>query len=204
MAVKEASSDNILIRLAVAEDEQHIDLLHKVINDAYSSGGGWTMQKHLVQRDRISKDKLLGVINDQLNPLILAINEATLQPLGTLQLQVAETYPKFPPYTKIGHQSTHVETTPTENIIFLGLLSVEPLQQSRGIGRRLMDFGLTYTKDTLGRTHAVINALTQRPELIVWYKKLGFIDYGERVCYPNQSRTSHADVHFSVLRRNLR
>lgn len=38
MAVKEASSDNILIRLAVAEDEQHIDLLHKVINDAYSSG----------------------------------------------------------------------------------------------------------------------------------------------------------------------
>ncbi|KAG0348116.1 hypothetical protein BG005_011727 [Podila minutissima] len=141
MAVKEASSDNILIRLAVAEDEQHIDLLHKVINDAYSSGGGWTSQKHLVQRDRISKDKLLGVINDQLNPLILAINEATLQPLGTLQLQVAETYPKFPP--------------------------VEPLQQSRGIGRKLMDFGLTYTKDTLGRTHAVINALTQRPELIV-------------------------------------
>lgn len=143
------------------------------------------------------------MINDQLNPLILAIDEATLQPLGTLQIHVAETYSKIPPYTKGGHQSTHVETTPTEKIIFLGLLSVDPLQQSRGIGRKLMDFGLTYTKDTLGRTHAVINALTQRPEIINWYKRLGFVDYGERVCYPDQTRTSHEDVHFSALRRDL-
>lgn len=151
----------------------------------------------------ISRESLHGVINDQLNPLILAIDEATLQPLGTLQIHVAETYSKIHPYTKGGHQSTHVETTPTEKIIFLGLLSVDLLQQSRGIGLKLMDFGLTYTKDTLGRTHAVINALTQRPEIINWYKRLGFVDHGERVCYPDQTRTSHEYVHFSVLRRDL-
>ena len=143
------------------------------------------------------------MINDQLNPLILAIDEATLQPFGTLQIHVAETYPKFPLYTKGRHQSTHVETTPTEKIIFLGLLSVDPLQQSRGIGRKLMDFGLAYTKDILGRTRAVINALTQRPEIINWYKRLGLVDYGERVCYPDQTRTSQEDVHFSVRRRDL-
>lgn len=159
-------------------------------------GDGWSSQEDLVRGDCISNERLHGVINGQPNSFILAIDEATLQPLGTLQLHVAETYPRFPPSTKGGHQSTHIETTPTNNIAFLGLLSVDPLQQSRGIGRKWMDFRLTYIKDALGRTHDVINALTQRSELIDWYKNLGFIDYGERVCYPDQTRTSHEDVHF--------
>lgn len=73
----------------------------------------------------------------------------------------------------------------------------------RGIEYKLMDFGLTYSKDIMGRKHAVGNTLTQRPELTDWHKMLGIIEYGERVRYPDQSRTSHDDVQFSVFCSNL-
>lgn len=58
------------------------------------------------------------VINDQPNSLILAIDEATLRPLGILQLEIAETHPKLSPYTRNGHQSTHTKTTSKEKIFF--------------------------------------------------------------------------------------
>jgi len=134
---------------------------------------------------------------------LLAFDSETNQPLGTLQLDPAEFYPDFGEYKAEGYKCTHVEPTPKDQQIFVGLFSVDPSQQSRGIGRKLVDEALRHAKENMGRKQAVVYVILQRPELVSWYKKLGFVDYGEKVPFPDASRVKHEDIHFSVLRLDL-
>ncbi|GJJ77367.1 hypothetical protein EMPS_09726 [Entomortierella parvispora] len=194
---------SVIVRLAKPEDIAQITQIHSVINRAYRSEGGWTTEAHLVSEERCSIDELKGAILDKVNPLLLAFDSETNEPLGTLQLDPAETYPDFGEYKAEGYNCTHVESTPKDQQIFVGLFSVDPLQQSRGIGRKLVDEALRHAKESMGRKQAVVYVILQRPELVSWYKKLGFVDYGEKVPFPDASRIKQEDIHFSVLRLAL-
>lgn len=134
---------------------------------------------------------------------MLAFDSETNLPLGTLQLDPAEHYPDFGEYKAEGYNCTHEETVPKDQQIFVGLFSVDPLQQSRGIGRKLVDEALRYSKEHMGRKQVVVYVIMQRPELVAWYKKLGFVDYGEKVPFPDASLVKQEDVHFSVMRLSL-
>ncbi|KAF9430772.1 hypothetical protein BGZ94_004066 [Podila epigama] len=197
---------SVTVRLATIDDVQNdkvLNQIHSVINRAYRSEGGWTTEAHLVSEERITKDELKEALVDPVNPILLAFDSETNEPLGTLQLEPAEVYPDFGVYTKEGYSCDYVEKLPKDKQIFLGLFSVDPLQQSRGIGRKLVEAGLAYAKDTLGRSQALVYVIVQRPELIAWYKRLGFVDYGEKVPFPDASRVKDTDIHFSVLRMAL-
>ncbi|KAI1306261.1 hypothetical protein EDD11_004847 [Mortierella claussenii] len=194
----------VIIRRADPEqDLRHIDELYHIINAAYRSDIGWTNETHLIREERISKDKVNDALHDTNNPLFLAFDAYTNQPLGTLQLSPAEFYPEFGQYQKEGYASNYTETLNKDQQIFLGLVSVDPQQQSRGVGRKLVDAGLKYAKDVLGRKQVAVYVLFQRTELSDWYKRLGFVDHGEKVPYPDPRRLKLDDVHFSVLRLPL-
>lgn len=85
----------------------------------------------------------------------------------------------------------------------LGLISVDPTLQSRGIGRMLVEAGLKHAKEAMGRKQAVVYVLFQRTELREWYQRIGFVDYGEKRPYPDVESTKEEDVHFNVLRLDL-
>ncbi|KAI7824652.1 acyl-CoA N-acyltransferase [Gamsiella multidivaricata] len=194
----------VLVRRADPEqDMQHVDEIHRIVNAAYRSDAGWTHETHLIKEERITKEGVKDVLHDKVNLLLLAFDSETNQLLGTIQLDPAEFYPDFGEYEKDGHATSYLETMPKENQIFLGLISVDPLQQSRGIGGKLVREGLRYAKETMGRKQAVVYVLFQRTELAEWYKRIGFVDYGEKVPYPDQARTKQEDVHFTVLRMAL-
>ncbi|KAG0370459.1 hypothetical protein BGZ54_006235 [Gamsiella multidivaricata] len=184
---------SVLVRLATAEDEAQISQIHSVINRAYRS----------VSEERITVDELKAALIDKVNPLLLAFDSETGQPLGTLQLEPAEHYPDFGEYKREGFVPTYIESLPKDQQIFLGLFSVDPSQQSRGIGRKLVEAGLLHAKENMKRTQCIVYVLYMRDELIGWYKKLGFVDYGEKVPFPDVSRLKHEDTHFSVLRLAL-
>ncbi|KAF9906239.1 hypothetical protein EC991_000866 [Linnemannia zychae] len=193
----------VVVRLASADDLTHIEAIHKVINRAYRSEGGWTTEAHLVTEERITVDELKEALLDKVNPILLAYDSETGEPLGTIQLEPAEHYPDFGEYKKEGYVSTHTESTPKDQQVFLGLFSVDPAQQSRGIGRKLVEAALTHARETMKRTQCVVYVLYMRAELIKWYNKLGFVDYGEKVNFPDSSRIVQEDTHFSVLRLSL-
>ncbi|KAG0318501.1 hypothetical protein BGZ99_005631 [Dissophora globulifera] len=183
----------VVVRLAAAEDEAHINQIHSVINRAYRS----------VSEERITIDELKAALVDKVNPLFLAFDSETGEALGTLQLDPAEHYPDFGVYSMEGHVQSYVETLPKEQQVFLGLFSVDPSQQSRGIGRKLVEASLQHAKENMKRTQCVVYVLYMRDELINWYKKLGFVDYGEKVNFPDASRLKQEGNHFSVLRLAL-
>ncbi|KAG0298716.1 hypothetical protein BGZ98_000109 [Dissophora globulifera] len=193
----------VVVRLAAAEDEAHINQIHSVINRAYRSEGGWTTEAHLVSEERITIDELKAALVDKVNPLFLAFDSETGEALGTLQLDPAEHYPDFGVYSMEGHVQSYVEPLPKEQQVFLGLFSVDPSQQSRGIGRKLVEASLQHAKENMKRTQCVVYVLYMRDELINWYKKLGFVDYGEKVNFPDASRLKQEGNHFSVLRLAL-
>ncbi|KAF9435974.1 hypothetical protein BGZ76_005116 [Entomortierella beljakovae] len=193
----------VAVRLANKDDESYIKQIHSVINRAYRSEGGWTTEAHLVTDERITIDELKAALVDKVNPLFLAFDSESGQPLGTIQLEPAEHFPSFGVYEKEGYVSTHVETVPKVNQILLGLFSVDPSQQSRGIGRKLVDAAVHYAKENMDRTQCIVYVLHMRTELVAWYKKLGFVDYGERVPFPDASRVKQEDTFFSVLRLPL-
>ncbi|KAF9351196.1 hypothetical protein BGX26_010745 [Mortierella sp. AD094] len=194
---------SVNVRLAEADDESQLDLIHSVINRAYRSEGGWTTEAHLVSNERIAAEELKGALVDKINPLLLAFDSESGKPLGTIQLEPAEHFPDFGVYQKEGYAPSYVEKLPKDQQILLGLFSVDPTQQSRGIGRKLVEAALRHAKENMHRTQCVVYVLYMREELINWYKKLGFVDYGEKIPFPDASRVKQEDTHFSVLRLAL-
>ncbi|KAG0228887.1 hypothetical protein BGW42_001897 [Actinomortierella wolfii] len=193
----------VVVRVASEEDLKHIKQIHTVINKAYRTEGGWTTEAHLVKEERISLEELETTLLDKVNPVLLAYDSETDQPLGTLQIETYEHYPDFGAYTGNGHVNTYVDTVPKEKQAVLGLFSVHPEQQSRGIGRKLVEAALQHIKTVMNRTHAIVYVIVQRPELIAWYNRLGFVDYGEKMQFPDASRLKDSSIHFSVLRKSL-
>ncbi|KAF9964460.1 hypothetical protein BGZ70_006420 [Mortierella alpina] len=199
---------SVLIRRAQPEEDvQHLDEIFRIVNTAYRSNAGWTHESHLIKDNRISKEGISQLLNDKVKVLLLAFDSASGRVLGTAQLDPAECNPELDDYKgegeKDGGSSTYTESLPKTQIVHLGLLSIDPEHQSRGLGRQLVEAAMNYAKETLERRQAVVTVLYQRPELSNWYKRLGFIDYGEKKSYPDPSSTLQDNVHFTVLRRAL-
>ncbi|KAF9085977.1 hypothetical protein BGX23_009243 [Mortierella sp. AD031] len=196
----------IVVRLAKPEDDAaYGDAIYRIVNTAYRSNAGWTHESHLIAKDRISRENVKLVLADKVNPVLLAFDSETNQVLGTVQLDPAEHYGDFGHYSKPDYffDYSTADTFPKDQQILLGLISVDPSQQSRGIGRQLVEAGLRHAREVLGRKQAVVYVLFQRKELVGWYKRVGFVDYGEKRPYPDILNTRQDDVHFTVLRLAL-
>lgn len=101
--------------------------------------------------------------------------------VGTLQIQADE------------HNSEEAE---------LGLFSVNPAYQSQGIGGKLIRAAFDKMKE-LGYSKAVIHVLENRPEILGWYRKIGFVDTGEKVPFIWPEQLKIKDLHFLVLKKDL-
>ena len=83
---------------------------------------------------------------------------------------------------------------------FMGMLSVSPASQGRGLGRALAVAAEEYCRSH-GCTEIEIEVVNLRTELPPFYRKLGYRESGERP-FPDTSRTTRA-CHFVVMRKML-
>jgi ribosomal protein S18 acetylase RimI-like enzyme len=143
-------------RLARLSD---VSSLVKIIDYAYRDGKetlSWTRETHLVQGPRISEQGLAEIINDSKKHLLVVEEEGGKHPLGCIMVE----------------QRAAAQA-------YIGLLAVDPDQQSRGIGAFLLRAAESFARDQLKATGAVMTVLAPRKELIAWYKRMGFEPTGE-------------------------
>lgn len=132
--------------------------LNVLVNSAYrgeTSKQGWTTEADLLDGLRIDEDMLAKYFEDDAI-VILKNTDENGKINGCVYLEVRE--PK----------------------LYIGMFSVSPLLQGKGIGRDLLQAAETYAKQANLRT-LTMTVISIRHELISWYERRGYKATGEIV-----------------------
>ncbi len=156
----------MLISTAVTNDIPELVLL---INSAYrgeASKKGWTTEADLLEGElRTDIPSLTNLLN---NPATVMLKYTT--PEGVITGCV------FLEKMKRG--------------LYLGMLTVSPLQQANGIGKQLLSAAAVYAKEN-NCSSIFMNVISIRMELIAWYERQGYRKTAETKPLP-------IDTHFVI------
>ncbi len=175
--------DDITIRPAGASD---VAALNALIESAYrgdAARAGWTHEADLLGGQRIDPDGITEILADADQHLLIAVR-ADGGAAGCVEV-----------------------TSKAPGLAYLGLLSVAPTGQARGLGKRLIAAAEALARDTLGATRMEMTVIRQRGELIAYYVRRGYRLTGEERPFPygdprfGAPRTD--DLGFVVLARDL-
>jgi len=150
----------------VPADLEDIPALVTLMNCAYhgdASKKGWTTEAHLLKGElRTDESTLFKLINLPGARFLKYVNEKN-EIQGCVFLQKKE------------------------NKIYLGMLSVSPLIQAKGIGKQLMAAGEMYVKEQA--CHSIfMKVISIRHELIAWYERQGYNRTGKTEPFPIDNR----------------
>jgi len=142
-----------------------IPLLEKLINSAYrgeSSKKGWTTEADFIGGIRTDEDSLIEMI---INPeaVILKYCDDDNRIQGCVYLEKKDKH------------------------MYLGMLTVSPVLQSKGIGKILMASAEEFARDRKCN-EIVITVISIRHELIGWYERRGFLRTGEKKSFPSDMK----------------
>lgn len=152
--------NDITIRPAAAGD---IAALHALIQSAYrgdTARRGWTHEADLLDGQRIDPAGLADILTDPDQHLLVA-EDANGTLLGCVEI-----------------------ADKTAGLAYLGLLSVAPHEQARGLGRQLIAAAQGFARDELGATRMEMTVIHQRTELIAYYERRGYRLTGEKRPFP--------------------
>lgn len=71
--------------------------------------------------------------------------------------------------------------------LYLGMLSVSPQIQAKGIGKKLLIAAEEHAKQ-VGCTYVEMTVISVRNELIAWYQRNGYVDTGKREPFPDDGK----------------
>jgi len=147
--------------------------LARLVNSAYrgeAAKKGWTHEADLIEGDlRTDENTLHQLLSNQHSTILkyTGSNDIT----GCVYLE---------------KQGRH---------LYLGMLSVAPDAQGRGIGKRLLVAAEKFAQ--LNGCIAIdMTVISERKELIAWYARNGYIDTGIR-------KPFHTDTRFGIPRRHV-
>lgn len=145
--------------VAVA-NENDIAALNVLINSAYrgdSSKQGWTTEADLLDGIRTDEEAIKELINQE----------------GSVILK----------FTEGDHVYGCVHLKQEENKLYLGMLTVSPRLQNKGIGKILL---AAAEEEALKRNCIAVfmSVISIRTELINWYEKHGYVNTGKKKPFP--------------------
>lgn len=161
---------------------EDVDKLEILINSAYRgepSKKGWTTEADLLSGIRIDSQGLQDLISTD-NSIILK-------------------------FTESGKIFGCVNLVAKGKAVYLGMLTVSPIEQQRGIGKKLMVASEKYAAEN-GFDEIEMTVISQRSELISYYKRRGYQQTGEKRPFPMKNPRfgePKTDLEFIVLRKSL-
>ncbi len=151
------------VTIASLEDTPALTAL---INSAYrgeASKKGWTTEADLLKGElRTDIPTLTGIMNR---------SQAIILKYTTIE----------------GNITGSVFLEQQERGLYLGMLSVSPLQQASGVGKQLMKAAEHYAKE-YNCPCIFMNVISVRQELIAWYERLGYQKTGEIKPMPTDTK----------------
>lgn len=174
-----------MIRYATPADAEAIS---RLVNSAYrgdSSRAGWTTEADLLGGQRTDAAAILeflqGSVTLQRVLPLLCDSDGTL--LACLEL----------------------EQDGTEG--YLGQFAVSPTRQGAGLGRTLLTAAEEHARSHWHCQAMRMTVLEQRPELLAWYSRCGYLPTGETVAFPYDDircgEPRRPDLRLRVLRKPL-
>ena len=159
-----------------------VNAINHLVNSAYrgdSSKQGWTTEADLLDGTRI--------------------DEAAVKQL------IEKTDTTILKYVEANHILGCVELRQEKGKLYLGMLSVAPNTQSKGIGKKLLNAGEDYAK-SIGIDTMIMTVISVRNELIDWYVRHGYQLTGERkpfVVPDTRWGVPKQELEFVVLEKKL-
>ena len=154
-------------RIATADD---CNALATLINAAYSgqmSQQGWTNEYALNPTPRTNSNLILNMINNVNNIFLMFFGTDDQILKGCVLL-------------------SHKLECKTARI---GLFSVRPDLQARGFGNSILSTAEKYAIDNWNVEYIELLVIVQRPELMSYYSRRGFVDTGDRERFVRTSPT---------------
>jgi ribosomal protein S18 acetylase RimI-like enzyme len=142
-----------VIEYASVDDAEALNVL---INSAYrgaASKQGWTTEADLLDGTRTDVDGVKELINAPDTKLLKFVAGGRI--LGCVELRN------------------------DNKRLYLGMLTVDPSLQGKGIGKKLLEYAELEAARS-GCSAVYMTVITDRVELIGWYKRHGYTDTGER------------------------
>jgi ribosomal protein S18 acetylase RimI-like enzyme len=160
-----------------------VPALVPLINSAYrgeASKKGWTTEAHLLEGGlRTDIPTLTALMN---NPLATVLKYTTTEDdiTGCVYLEKQE------------------------RGLYLGMLTVSPLQQASGIGRQLLLAAAAHAKAT-NCPCIFMHVISIRYELITWYERCGYYKTGETKPFPtdNNFGTPTQPLEFIIMEQKI-
>ena len=143
-------------------DESHIEDIVDLVNGAYRGDGskkGWTTEADILDGQRIDEDRVAEIIEKEDSVILVAEDDDTGQLLGCVHLEKQD------------------------NKLYLGMLTVDPTLQTKGIGKMLMGEAEAFAH-FWDCTTIFMTVISVRSELIAWYEKRGFRKTKETKPFP--------------------
>lgn len=145
-------------RPALPADAARIAALVNIAYRGETSRLGWTTEADLLDGLRTSVAEVVGLIAAENSVLLLCLHESTL--LGSLCLE---------------YMGEHVH---------LGMFVVDPAQQNRGLGKRLLAYAEQVAQQRWKPHKMALAVITRRHELITFYQRRGYRRTGIHQQFP--------------------
>lgn len=140
-----------------------IEALTAVINRAYrpvQGQEGWTHEALWVSGERVKPQALVATLsNPYRHLLVLALGDELV--------------------------GSALITTKEDGTAYIGLLTIDPVYQAKGLGSRLLQDAEKYAKEKLNAYRIIMSVVDVRTELIAFYERRGYVQTGHSLPYPN-------------------
>lgn len=161
---------------------QDIPALTTLINSAYrgkTSGNTWTTENQILGGQRTTNEELKEIILNPKNTFLKYIDNEQI--IGSVLFEE------------------------NDKELYLGMLTVSPELQNKGIGKKILFEAEKHAK-TLEFSSIIMTVISVREELIAWYKRRGYVETGEREAFPeseNHINISGEPLEFLYLKKQL-
>jgi ribosomal protein S18 acetylase RimI-like enzyme len=147
---------------AIATDAD-VDAIAALVNAAYrgeSSRAGWTTEADYLDGQRTDPERLRAELAAKPGAVLLALRDDDGALIGSVWLEPRGV-----------------------DAWYLGMFTIRPDLQSRGLGRTLLDEAERFARSR-GARRMQMTVIQLRAPLIAWYERLGFRATGETVPFP--------------------
>jgi len=162
---------------------QDIPVLVSLLNSAYrgdASKKGWTTEADMIEGSLRTDETSLGELMQQPGAVILKYTDPDNKITGCVFLRKED------------------------KKLYLGMLSVSPLIQAKGIGKQLMKAAEAYAAEQ-ACTSIYMRVISIRYELIAWYERKGYYNTGITQPFPNEPKFGipKQPIEFILMQKDL-